>query len=194
MDYAQRVSFIDEVRRRIGDDEGDDLKAYRDSLGIETIGVGFNLTRSDARDALAKCGVTDVDGVMNGTTALTPAQDAALFEYSFAPIESEARASLATGIYDSMTDARRFTICDLVYNLGNAGWNDFTNTRALLNEAQAAKNAGQASAHALFVLAAEHLEESDWYNQVGLRAKRNVAMIRSGVWVSPTGDGSDAPS
>lgn len=184
------MAWLDEVRKRIAIDEGDRAKMYRDSLGIPTIGTGFNLTRPDARQALAKCGVSDIDGVINGTVALTPAQDMALFDYAFSPIESQARASLATTIYDSMTDARRFVICDLVYNLGNDGWCEFTETRALLNEAQRSKLIGSPSSHAFFDAAAQHLASSLWFGQVGNRARRNVAMIRSGVWCDPYGDGS----
>lgn len=185
-----REQWLAAVLDRIGDDEGNEAKEYRDSLGIPTIGIGFNLQRADAREALAKCGVSDVEGVMNGTVALTPAQDAALFNYSFAPIESEARASLEAGIYDALSDARRFVICDLVYNLGDAGWTDFAATRSMLAQAQTAKNAGAADAHDLFEAAADHLANSAWYTQVGNRARRDVAMIRNGTWVNPTGDGT----
>jgi GH24 family phage-related lysozyme (muramidase) len=189
-DQMTREQWLAAVRDRIGDDEGDSAKEYRDSMGIPTIGEGFNLERSDARQALAACGVTDVDGVMNGTVALTPAQDATLFNYSFAPIESEARASLDAGIYDALSDARRFVICDLVYNLGAAGWTAFTGTRSAIAQAQLAKNIGAADAHDLFEAAADHLANSAWFTQVGNRARRDVAMMRSGTWVNPTGDGT----
>lgn len=188
----ESAQWLAEVQRRIGISEGCRAVMYHDSEGIPTIGIGFNLQRSDARDALQKAGVTDVDGVMAGRTALTDGQISALFTYSFTPIISEARASLADGIFDSMTDARRFVICDLCFNLGEGGWDSFAGTRALLNQAQSAKNAGNlASAHDLFEDAANHLEASAWYGQVGYRAMRDVAMIRVGAWCNATGDGSD---
>lgn len=185
--------WMNETERRIEISEGRRAAMYHDSLGIPTIGVGFNLQRGDARECLLKAGVppNQVDAVLDGTGLLTNAEIDALFAISFDPIVSEARASLAPGVFDSMSDARRFVICDLVFNMGNDGWLGFPNTRALINQAQIAKNEGRQSAHELFVIASEHLEESDWYHQVGERAQRNVAMLRSGIWCKPDGDGSD---
>lgn len=183
--------WLDEVQRRIAISEGTEHRVYHDSKGILTIGVGFNCERGDAREALAKCGVSDIDAVLAGEVALTTGQINTLFAYSFAPIVSEARASLPSGVFDALSDARRFVVCDLVYNLGSAGWSEFVNTRALIAQAQEAKNESRASAHDLFVQAAAHLEESAWYEQVGYRAKRDVAMLREGVWCDPNGDGSD---
>lgn len=182
-----------EVRSRIAISEGCRAVMYRDSQGIPTIGIGFNLNRDDAQHALVLAGVpvAAVPGVCAGTIPLTTAQIDALFSYSFAPILSEARASLAPGTFDALTDARRFVVCDLVYNLGYEGWLDFAATRSLINQAQQAKTAGKLdTAHALFGIAATHLTNSTWYSQVGYRAMRDVAMIRNGVWVDPEGDGS----
>lgn len=183
--------WLAETERRIAISEGTEHYAYRDTRGILTIGIGFNCERSDARSALAQCGVANIDGVLAGRVALTTGQVTMLFNYAFAPIVSDARASLPAGIFDALTDARRFVICDLVYNLGSEGWGEFANTRALIAQAQSAKNQGLQSAHSLFVEAAAHLEESDWFTQVGNRAKRDVAMLREGVWADPNGYGSD---
>lgn len=186
--------WLDEVQRRIGISEGDRTIRYFDSVGVPTIGIGFNLQRSDADSALEQAGVPkdQIAGVKAGTVALTAEQVSKLFAYSFTPIISEARASLAEGVFDSMTDARRFVICDLCFNLGEGGWEGFAATRSLLNQAQAAKNAGNlTAAHNLFEDAANHLQSSAWYSQVGYRAMRDVAMIRAGVWCNATGDGSD---
>ena len=123
-------------------------------------------------------------GVISGKTSLTAEQIDKLFAYAFAPIEAAARDSLAPGVFDSLSDARRFVLCDLQYNLGQRGWLGFPSTRALLNEAQAAKDADDLEkAHALFGIAANHLAASAWDGQVGERAHRDETMIRSGVWV-----------
>lgn len=183
--------WLAEVFRRIGINEGIRYTRYFDTEGIPTIGIGFNLNRPDAQSALAQVGVSDFAGVMSGSVTLTDAQVSALFEYSFAPILSDARSSLDDGIFDSMSDARRFVICDLVYNLGLEGWDEFVTTRSLLNQAQSAKNAGTVvAAHNLFTRAANNLTLSAWYGQVGDRAKRDVAMILNGTWVNATADGS----
>lgn len=180
-----------QVRRRIAISEGERTTMYHDSRGIPTIGIGFNLLRADARDALAKVGVTDIAGVLNGDVALSQNQVNELFDYSFAPIVTDARNSLVDGVFDALSDARRFVICDLVFNMGFAGWGQFVNTRAAIVTAQKAKGANSPDAHALFVAAANDLRQSDWFSQVGDRAKRDCAMMQVGIWCDATGDGSD---
>lgn len=190
MDFQQWEA---EVQRRIGINEGFKNTMYYDTATPPnpTIGVGFNLNRSDARQALAKIGA-DYDAVMQGT-ALSDQQVAQLFAYSFAPVLDEARASLQPMHFDSMSDARRFVICDLIFNLGNAGWLGFTHTRALIDQAcHAARSGNSAGAHVLFGEAADALAQAAWYSQVGNRAKRDVAMMRTSNWCNATGDGSDA--
>lgn len=180
-----------EVERRIRISEGTECYAYHDSLGILTIGDGFNLERPDASEILGKIGCQNTGGVLDGTVALTSAEIEALFRYSFEPIEAAARNSLNTGIFDALSDARRFVICDLEFNLGQRGWLGFPATRALINEAQAQKNRGNgAQAVKLFGLAADHLRVSAWDGQVGNRARRDEAMLRTSLWRDANGDGS----
>ncbi len=190
---ATDYSWMKELERRITISEGCSATRYFDSRGIPTIGIGFNLQRADTYGALLKAGVapTMVEAVINGTASLTQPQIEALLTYSLWPIISDARTSLASGIYDVLTPARRFVICDLVYNLGLAGWMGFPNTRLAISAAQRAKAAEATDAHALFVAAANDLRQSDWYGQVGDRAKRDCAMLEVGVWCDPQGDGSD---
>jgi len=186
-----RQEWLAEVERRLRINEGCRLTRYLDSLGIPTIGIGFNLQRSDAVHALTSCGVANPQSVILGYDSITQDQADALFLYAFAPIESSARVSLNPGIFDALSDARRFVVCDLEFNLGQRGWLGFPSTRALINEAQAAKNAGQsAQASALFGLAADHLRVSAWDSQVGNRARRDEAMLRSSNWVNADGNGT----
>lgn len=185
-------AWLAEVERRIRISEGCQAKRYYDTQGVATIGIGFNLERADAYAALEHCGCADPSSVLAGTMTLAPAQIDALFAYSFAPIQDQARASLAPGIFEALTDARRFVVCDLVYNLGNEGWLGFAPTRALINAGQAAKNAlDLVRAHDNFEAAADHLTQSAWYGQVADRAKRDVAMLRVGIFCDASGDGSD---
>jgi hypothetical protein len=183
-----------EVEKRIAINEGRRNTVYNDTANPPnpTVGIGFNLNRSDARDALAKIGA-GYDAVRSGTTSLTDQQVDRLFAYSLAPVVDEARASLQPSHFDSMSDARRFVICDLVFNLGSAGWLGFVNTRGIIDKAcHAARTSDSAGAHVLFGQAADALTQSAWYNQVGDRAKRDVAMMRTSNWCDPNGDGSDA--
>jgi GH24 family phage-related lysozyme (muramidase) len=178
-----------EVVRRIKINEGYRNTVYRDSLGIPTVGVGFNLQRDDARSALASIGA-DYDAVMNGA-ALSDEQVDKLLAYSLAPIVSQARNSLAPTHFDSMSDARRFVLTDLVFNLGEGGWLQFVHTRWVIDEAcHEALTGDPDKAHAYFGSAADALEQSAWFSQVGDRARRDVAMMRSSGWVDANGSGA----
>lgn len=191
-----------EFARRIAISEGTRLYKYRDSQGVVTIGTGFNVERGDAQQMIEMAGgdwntvatapvAIDSDPANAVAPCITEEVAQALLALSLKPIVSEARDSLAPGVFDAMSDARRFVICDLVYNMGDGGWLAFKNTRAAIATAEEAKEANSVQAHPLFVEAAQDLSESAWYTQVGSRARRDVAMLREGVWCDPTGDGSD---
>jgi len=53
----------------IAEAEGEESCVYNDSLGIPTIGIGFNLERSDAPALIAGLGL-DYDSVLDGSTCL----------------------------------------------------------------------------------------------------------------------------
>lgn len=163
------MTFANELPRRICLNEGCELTAYRDSLGIWTIGYGFNLERADAHTILAKLGVDVPDGWANLSISGTVASE--LLDLEIAPLVERARSSLASGVFDKLCDPRKFVVCDLEYNLGHDGWLEFTGTRHLISTAQ-------------YIAAGAHLENSDWYKQTGARAVRNVQMMRSGFWVA----------
>lgn len=171
------VEWLAEVRRRIAISEGIRFAKYSDSLGIPTIGVGFNLQRADADDLLRGCG-SNLAACMAGVE-LTEQQTTRLFDLSFAPILTAARASLEPKHFDSLSDARRFVVCDLVYNLGEAGWLTFAGTRFVLDRACHMNLTRSPAAHATFNVVADRLAGSAWASQVGNRAARNIAMMRS---------------
>jgi GH24 family phage-related lysozyme (muramidase) len=177
-----------EVRRRIAINEGCRLTMYYDTVGVPTIAYGFNLENANAMAILQKAGVADVAGVIAGRTALTQAQADSTFDQMLPGYVSDARGTLATGVFDKLSDARRFVVVDMTYNLGVAGWLGFPSARGAINAAVAATD--DATKRAQYNRAADQMEDSAWYTQVGNRAKRNVAMMRSSGWVDPNGDGS----
>ena len=60
--------------------EGRKACVYKDSLGIPTIGIGFNLDRSDASDACSRCGI-NYDAVYSGSKCISSLQISCLFDY-----------------------------------------------------------------------------------------------------------------
>ena len=178
-----------EVRRRIGINEGCRLTMYLDTMGIPTIAYGFNLQDGDPQAILKKAGVTDVAGVIAGRVPLTQAQADSTFAQMLPGYIANAKTTLDPGVFDKLSDARRFVIVDMVYNLGVAGFLGFPSARKAINAAVAAAT-DPAKARALYGQAADQMVDSAWYAQVGNRAKRNVAMMRTSNWVDANGDGS----
>jgi GH24 family phage-related lysozyme (muramidase) len=163
--------------------EGESLHKYLDTEAVPTIGNGFNLWRGDAKTVLQSIGIPI------GPIFLTPAcrrgpphsaqacgiKDQITHEESrqlllvvLRPMIQEAAMSVSN--FEKLTDARKFVICDLTYNLGITQWDAFYETRQLIDEGN-------------FERAAQHLKNSAWYQQVGDRALRDVAMLRTGEWL-----------
>jgi hypothetical protein len=195
-----------EVERRVAIDEGRSAWVYDDATGTQplgsppwapsifkgfpTAGIGCNLAAVDAA-LFARFGA-DLAKVLDGTEQLTEPQIDGIFADQLANARADARASLNTGVYDALAQPRQFVLDTVEFNLGQRGWLGFAATRALINQAQAAKEAGKADqAHVLFGLVANHLRASAWDSQVGNRARRCEAMMRTSLWCSATGDGSD---
>ncbi len=180
----------DEVRRRIAINEGCRLTMYHDTVGVPTIAYGFNLESDTAAATLAKCGVANPSAVIAGLEPITQAQADATFALMLPGYVSAARGTLGPGVFDKLSDARRFVIVDLTYNMGAGpdGWGGFVRTQALIN--QGANAPDPMTRSRLFGQAADALAQSAWYGQVGDRAKRDVAMLRTSNWVDPNGNGS----
>ena len=79
------------------------------------------------------------------------------------------RAAATLGYWSELNEARQLVVADMVFNLGLAGWLEF-------RRANAALAAGD------YARAAEEMQDSRWYEQVGRRAKRLVEAMRTGEW------------
>ena len=195
---------LTETANRIKTSEACRLYKYFDTNHIATLGWGLNLNRSDLQALLQGAGA-NAAAVLAAPTAttsrpsdakpacITQSQADALFAAILPGYITAVSTLLAGGIFDSLLGPRQFVWVDMGYNLGigDGGLPSFDGTIALLNAAQKAKNAGSPSAHTAFETLADHMQGLAWFGQVGNRSKRDVAMMRSGVWCDPNGDGSD---
>lgn len=198
-----KIAFpIDEYVKRLKINEGERLWTYDDAngqkvypgyrlIGNATIGVGCLLDESGL-SMLRRVGIVDPQAVLQGKEGITEEQSTDLLKLMVPRYVQYAREALISGLFDTMTPARQCALADMSYNLGASGLDSFITTLAFLDKAQTAKNSGQVDqAHQLFNNAADHLEKSLWYGQVHDRAKRDVVMLRVGVFCNPTGNGSD---
>jgi GH24 family phage-related lysozyme (muramidase) len=172
---------------RLMHNEGFRLRMYLDSMGIPTIGCGFNLDRPDWAQGLVAAGVAreDTPAVKAGTLGLTVPQVGALLNYSDEPIIPQARAILQTSHFDNMSDARRAAFADLDFNLGQEGLGEFARFVSLVDLGCHYIQTGRPTiGHTYFGQAADDLEATAYASQVGARAKRNGEMLRTSNYVA----------
>lgn len=141
--------------------EGEYLVVYKDSRGTPTVGVGFNLRRADARTQLAAVGA-DYQKVLKGEARLTKAQSQKLLDICLAEAEQRARAFCQS--FDDQPPAVRVLLIDMAFNLGNR-LRQFKRFQAAL----AARD---------YDKAAQEIQDSKWYTQVGRRGRAHIKTLK----------------
>lgn len=141
-----------------------DPHVYLDSLGIPTVGIGFNLDRPDAAATLAAVGANYAD-VRAGRADLTQEQITKLFEITVAEATTHVR-QLVPG-FDRLSNVRKAVLIDMMFNLGPTRLAQFRNMLAALTESD-------------FAAAAREMQNSSWYSQTGNRARQDVDLMQRG--------------
>lgn len=159
------ITGMDDVKKMIIRHEGWKNKAYKDSVGKWTIGVGHLI------------GDGSSPGEYEGKT-LSNNEIWNLFEQDFAKHVNIAKK---TPGYDKANIQGKGAMVDLAYNMGQ-WWDKWPNTAKKLIAAD-------------FKGAAEDLQNSKWYTQVGQRGAEIVSMIASaGAAISPISSAKASPA
>ena len=159
------ITGMDDVKKMIIRHEGWKNKAYKDSVGKWTIGVGHLI------------GDGSSPGEYEGRT-LSNNEIWNLFEQDFAKHVNLAKK---TPGYDKANIQGKGAMVDLAYNMGQ-WWDKWPNTAKKLIAAD-------------FKGAAEDLQNSKWYAQVGQRGAEIVSMIASaGAAISPISSAKASPA
>lgn len=149
------------ARQHIAANEGLRFRVYKDTKGLPTIGYGFNLTTSSARGICKQVGI-DYDNLMAGAINLTQAQANSIFEFQLEEVAVEAAQTFPD--LTSYPQNVVIVICDLIFNLGHAGFLAFHHFIADIKARR-------------FALAANDLQHSLWFTQVGKRGPKNVDLL-----------------
>jgi lysozyme len=164
--------IISSIRDRVIQHEGKKPVKYIDSKGIPTVGVGFNLTRSDSSELLKKVGANP-DKIKSGKSALTDNQINALLGNDLLKAKNDAQTlASADGLTNLTKSWQKLplqvqgVLTEMVFNLGKKGVSKFNNFLKYI----AANNFAQASKEML---------HSDWASQVGNRANTLSDIIKS---------------
>lgn len=158
------------LRQELIRDEGLRLRVYRDSRGKLTIGVGRNLDRKDAHGnctgitatETAAIGITRASVIANG---ITQAQAMALLDNDINDVEHELDHFLPW--WRSMSPVRQRVIVNMCFNMGIDVLLEFHHT---LSDMQAGR----------YMAASQGMSQSAWHREVGNRAIRLEAMMRTG--------------
>lgn len=143
--------------------EGARKKVYKDSKGIPTIGIGFNLKQPSAKHILQELGI-DYKKTLQGKYILTDAQIESLFKITFEKAHNDARRIVPN--FDSHPSEVKAILVDMCFNLGDEGFSKFENFIKALSTKD-------------YYKAAYEMVDSDWYKQVGNRAKTLVNMMKN---------------
>jgi lysozyme len=156
-------TFADRALAMIERHEGRRVRAYRDTMGLLTVGVGFSLERPDARSRIARLGV-DYDALCRGEAELSEAQIDRLLGEEVAITHRAVRHVYPD--YDGFPEAARLVILDLAYNVGVAGLGTFVH----FLDAVRARD---------WLRAIAELRDSTWFHQVGTRAEDDCQLLAS---------------
>lgn len=149
--------------------EGRRLSMYKDSLGVPTIGVGFNLRRPDAGQILAKVGAPTVAQLLAGAQ-ITPATCDALLRQDVQACTDDLEKLFVD--WATMPENIRLVLIDLRFNLGPTRLRGFGNTLDSFRRGD-------------YRDAARRLSMSLWAKQVGKRAEENIELVLAEAKVAP---------
>lgn len=142
--------------------EGVRASVYKDTKGIPTIGVGFNLLKEGARELIEGVGA-DYDAIRSGRAALSREQIIDLMEEDIRTAVADAKSIFSN--FDQLDGLRQRALVDLAFNLGRSRLSKFKNTIAKI-EAQDWEGA------------ARGLRRSLWFKQVKGRALNVINLIK----------------
>lgn len=145
-------------------DEGLRLRVYRCTAGKLTVGVGRNLDDVGISAAeTARLGCTKATAIAKGVTR---AQALGLLDADIERAERDLDRELPW--WRGLDEVRRRVLVNMTFNLGIRGLLGFRNTLAKVK-------AGS------YAAAADGMMASKWAGQVGARAERLTAMMRTGA-------------
>ena len=165
MDLGVAEAWIEQwegYRNQSYDDEtGEPITPESVVQGHPTVGVGFNLDAAGAADAIYALGL-DYFEVRCGLQILSDDQVDALFGQSVNQAIESARPLIPN--FDDLPDDKQIVVVDMIFNLGAGGFGEFVHTIQAINDQD-------------WATAAQQMQDSEWYQQVGARAVADVNLM-----------------
>ena len=128
---VQDIRRIETLTQMIRRHEGTRERAYTDTRGNRTIGVGFNLERADARQTIQNFGL-NYNEVYNGRQELSEAQVNTLLQRDIRTATQTARNYLGQESFTNLPQEAQNIITDMAFNLGANRLRGFRRLRTAL--------------------------------------------------------------
>lgn len=157
---VKSTAFIQELKNQLKQDEGIRNIIYRDSNGILTVGVGFNLERRDADEILKSVG-SSLQSVHK--VGLTTGQIDRLLDICIDEAISNSERIFPN--FNSLNNNLKLVIANMMFNLGPNKFLEFKDMIKAIKEG----NLGNV---------VKEMTNSKWYSQVGDRAKRLIGKLK----------------
>ncbi len=161
MGVAEEINR-DKLTSQLIKHEGKRTKVYKDSEGIPTIGVGFNLKRADAKSLIDSLKLNYED-VLAGKSELSDEQIGELLRHDIEMAITDCKSVVKN--FDSLSDVRKRVLVDMMFNLGKSRFSDFKKMLAAVEASN-------------FEEAAKQMKNSKWCGQVKVRCDTLCLMIR----------------
>ena len=156
-----RTLTFDDVLNLIKKHEGVRPHIYKDSLGIPTVGIGFNMMRPDARAIFNKLKI-NYDSVLSGSIDLDKKQMQDLFNECLKIAYADVKHYIPS--FDGLPREVKLGLLDMSFNLGYGRLNKFVKTKEFIIKGD-------------YKGAARELQNSKWAKQVGNRAKNIIDLF-----------------
>lgn len=151
------------LKKELARDEGIKLKVYRDSKGIKSIGIGRNLEG---------VGISAAETSLLGITVASCIAYGITVPIAYALLDNDIDRAEADLDRDwpwwrKLDGVRQRVLLNMMFNMGRGTMQQFKNSMHLIQVGQ-------------YALAATNLSKSAWDAQVGDRADRLEAMLKTG--------------
>ena len=155
-----RLTF-DDIFDFVKDHEGYRPHVYKDSLGIPTVGIGFNMTRPDAKKIAQQAGI-NYQNVLLGQEDLSDDQIKEIFKITISIAYKDAKQWIPG--FDGLPKNIKLAILDLSFNMGYSRLSKFVKTKEYILTKD-------------YKSAANELKNSKWASQVGRRVNSVVNLF-----------------
>ena len=150
---------------QIKKDEGFRKGVYKDTMGIKTIGYGFNLERAGSQEALDAANITSsLEDLKSGKMKLTEEEASRLMMGEMGHFRNVAKRYVGEETWKNLSSNRQGILTNMAYNMGEGTLSNFKDLKAAIVKGD-------------WKQAQVEMKDSNWSKQVKGRSDRLIARM-----------------